>query len=137
MHTHFESSGVYRGCSRRLRSSRSIGHIGGANCRSPSTSTITGVGPTLSSASTTQFGDFDGLRQFAPPMWPIDRLLRSLREHPQYTPEDSRWVCVGYAPHARLYQEGARPDIGAAPASPGPDEDEGDGEPGVVPTKDA
>jgi hypothetical protein len=81
--------------------------------------------------------DVDGLRQFAPPMWPIDRLLRSLREHPQYTPEDSRWVCVGYAPHARLYQEGARPDIGAAPASPGPDEDEGDGEPGVVPTKDA
>jgi hypothetical protein len=49
--------------------------------------------------------DVDGLRQFAPPMWPIDRLLRSLREHPQYTPEDSRWVCIGYAPRARLYQE--------------------------------
>jgi hypothetical protein len=49
--------------------------------------------------------DVDGLRQFAPPMWPIDRLLRSLREHPQYTPEDSRWVCTGYAPQARLVQE--------------------------------
>jgi hypothetical protein len=34
-------------------------------------------------------------------MWPIDRLLRSLREHRQYTPEDSKWVCIGYAPYAR------------------------------------
>jgi hypothetical protein len=54
--------------------------------------------------------DVDGLRQFAPPMWPIDRLLRSLREHPQYTPEDSKWVCIGYAPRARLVRESAARD---------------------------
>jgi hypothetical protein len=40
-------------------------------------------------------------------MWPIDRLLRSMREHPQYTPEDSRWLCLGYAPRARLLRENA------------------------------
>jgi len=33
--------------------------------------------------------DVDGIRKITPPMWPIDRLLRSLREHPQYTPADS------------------------------------------------
>jgi tRNA A-37 threonylcarbamoyl transferase component Bud32 len=49
--------------------------------------------------------DVDGIRRWTPPQWPIDRLLRSLREHPQYTPEDSRWVCIGYAPYARLIQE--------------------------------
>ena len=49
--------------------------------------------------------DVDGVRQWTPPMWPIDRLLRSLREHPQYTPEDSRWVCLGYAPRAKLVRE--------------------------------
>jgi hypothetical protein len=49
--------------------------------------------------------DVDGVRIWAQPLWPIERLLRSLREHPQYTPEDSKWVCIGYAPHARLMQE--------------------------------
>jgi tRNA A-37 threonylcarbamoyl transferase component Bud32 len=61
--------------------------------------------------------DVDGLRQFAPPMWPIDRLLRSLREHPRYTPEDSRWVCVGYAPRARLYEEPRSEERGESTSS--------------------
>jgi tRNA A-37 threonylcarbamoyl transferase component Bud32 len=46
--------------------------------------------------------DVDGIRKIVPPLWPIDRLLRSLREHKQYTPEDSRWVCLGYAPHGKF-----------------------------------
>jgi len=49
--------------------------------------------------------DVDGIRRITPVLWPIDRLLRSLREHPQYTPADSREVCLGYAPFARLQQE--------------------------------
>jgi tRNA A-37 threonylcarbamoyl transferase component Bud32 len=49
--------------------------------------------------------DVDGIRRTVPPLWPIDRLLRSLRDHPQYTPEDSRWVCIGYAPFAHLMEE--------------------------------
>jgi hypothetical protein len=56
--------------------------------------------------------DVDGVRVWTRPMWPIERLLRSLRDHPQYTPQDSKWVCIGYAPHARLLQE--QPDEPAA-----------------------
>jgi tRNA A-37 threonylcarbamoyl transferase component Bud32 len=48
--------------------------------------------------------DVDGIRRIVPTLWPIDRLLRSLRELPGYTPEDSRWVCIGYRPYARLAQ---------------------------------
>ncbi|HYO10292.1 MAG TPA: lipopolysaccharide kinase InaA family protein [Tepidisphaeraceae bacterium] len=54
--------------------------------------------------------DVDGIRRITPPMWPIDRLLRSLRDHPQYAPEDSRQLCLGYAPFARLAQEPAGTD---------------------------
>jgi tRNA A-37 threonylcarbamoyl transferase component Bud32 len=65
--------------------------------------------------------DVDGIRRWVPPMWPIDRVLRSLREHKQYTPEDSKWVCIGYAPNARLAREEEdRP--------PTPSEGEGGGE---------
>jgi tRNA A-37 threonylcarbamoyl transferase component Bud32 len=46
--------------------------------------------------------DVDGIRRIVPPLWPIDRLLRSLREHKQYTPLDSQWVCLGYAPHGKI-----------------------------------
>jgi tRNA A-37 threonylcarbamoyl transferase component Bud32 len=49
--------------------------------------------------------DVDGIRRWVPPLWPIDRLLRSLREQPHYTPTDSKWVCIGYAPHARFVRE--------------------------------
>jgi hypothetical protein len=52
--------------------------------------------------------DVDGIRKIVPALWPIDRLLRSLRELPRYTPEDSRWVCVGYRPNAHLVVEDAR-----------------------------
>jgi len=49
--------------------------------------------------------DVDGIRTITPPLWPIDRLLRSMREHPQYRPEDSRELCLGYAPYSRLTRE--------------------------------
>ena len=29
----------------------------------------------------------------------VERLLRSMKDHPQYTPEDSLSLCLGYAPH--------------------------------------
>lgn len=51
--------------------------------------------------------DVDGIRKITPPMWPIERLLRSMREHPQYTPADSRELCFGYAPYAKLTRERA------------------------------
>jgi hypothetical protein len=46
--------------------------------------------------------DVDGIRKITPPMWPIERLLRSMREHQQYTPADSKELCLGYAPFAQL-----------------------------------
>ena len=49
--------------------------------------------------------DVDGIRRWVPAMWPIERLLRSMREHPQYTPADSKELCLGYAPWARLMKE--------------------------------
>jgi tRNA A-37 threonylcarbamoyl transferase component Bud32 len=54
--------------------------------------------------------DVDGIRRVVPSMWPIDRLLRSMREHPQYTPEDSKELCLGYAPFARLTREPVAPE---------------------------
>jgi hypothetical protein len=48
--------------------------------------------------------DVDGIRWITPSMWPMKRILRSLREHPQYTAEDSRELCLGYAPRAELVQ---------------------------------
>lgn len=37
--------------------------------------------------------------------WGIRRLLRAMKQHPQYTPTDSLWLCRGYAPSAHLAQE--------------------------------
>ena len=51
--------------------------------------------------------DVDGIHDiwWRRPMWSIERLLRSLRDHRQYTPADSKELCLGYAPFARLVQE--------------------------------
>ena len=45
-------------------------------------------------------------------------LNRSLREHKQYTPEDSRWVCIGYAPHGRFVRDDASSCSGDAWSPP-------------------
>ena len=49
--------------------------------------------------------DVDGIRKIQWTRWSIDRLLRSMREHRQYTPSDSFWLCKGYAPFARMVRE--------------------------------
>jgi tRNA A-37 threonylcarbamoyl transferase component Bud32 len=55
--------------------------------------------------------DVDGIRRIVPRMGPIERLLMSMRQHPQYTVDDSRELCLGYAPFARLAREqGPEPD---------------------------
>jgi tRNA A-37 threonylcarbamoyl transferase component Bud32 len=53
----------------------------------------TGPGPVLV--------DVDGIRFRRWQALGIERLLRSMREHPQYTPEDSLALCRGYAPFSR------------------------------------
>jgi tRNA A-37 threonylcarbamoyl transferase component Bud32 len=51
--------------------------------------------------------DVDGIRKFTAPLYPIQRILRSMRDHAQYTPADSRELCLGYSPYAHLVQEQA------------------------------
>ena len=54
--------------------------------------------------------DVDGVRHYSWRGEGIDRLLRSMRDHPQYTPADSLSLCQGYAPWARLVREQTRLD---------------------------
>ena len=42
--------------------------------------------------------DVDGVRHYRWQMMGIERLLRAMRQHPQYTPDDSYHLCRGYAP---------------------------------------
>jgi tRNA A-37 threonylcarbamoyl transferase component Bud32 len=51
--------------------------------------------------------DVDGIRRRQWTALGIQRLLRSMKEHPEYTPADSLALCQGYAPHAKFVQEGA------------------------------
>jgi tRNA A-37 threonylcarbamoyl transferase component Bud32 len=49
--------------------------------------------------------DIEGIRRRRWRALGITRLLKSLRDHPQYTPEDSLALCQGYAPFGKLAQE--------------------------------
>ncbi len=49
--------------------------------------------------------DLDGIRHYRWRMAGLERLLRAMQRHPQYTPADSYALCKGYAPYARLVQE--------------------------------
>ena len=49
--------------------------------------------------------DVDGVRHYVWTAFGIDRLLRSMREHPQYTAADSLSLCLGYAPHGKMARE--------------------------------
>jgi tRNA A-37 threonylcarbamoyl transferase component Bud32 len=44
--------------------------------------------------------DTDAVRFRRWPALGLDRLLRSMKEHPQYTPGDSLALCLGYAPYS-------------------------------------
>ena len=48
--------------------------------------------------------DVDGIRHRRWAGQGIERLLRSMRSHPQYTPADSLALCQGYAPFSRVAQ---------------------------------
>lgn len=49
--------------------------------------------------------DADGVRHYPHPGAGIDRVLRSMRQHPQYTPSDSLALCLGFSPFGRLGRE--------------------------------
>jgi hypothetical protein len=50
--------------------------------------------------------DVDGVRHYRWDGFGIRRLLRSMKDHAQYTPADSLHLCQGYAPFARMAVEG-------------------------------
>jgi hypothetical protein len=53
--------------------------------------------------------DVDGVGRFNGEPEPIQRLLRSLKEHPQYTIPDSLALCQGYAPFSPMVREAEAP----------------------------
>jgi tRNA A-37 threonylcarbamoyl transferase component Bud32 len=56
--------------------------------------------------------DVDGVRRRQWIALGIRRLLRSMREKKQYTPEDSLALCLGYAPFTRVQREDPCPNCG-------------------------
>ena len=63
--------------------------------------------------------DMDGIRRRRWVGLGIERLLRAMKQHPQYAPADSLAICQGYAPFSPMQQEPMEP----APHEP----DEGEG----------
>ena len=49
--------------------------------------------------------DLDGVRHYRWSGAGIERLLRAMKQHPQYTPADSLALCRGFAPRADLLVE--------------------------------
>jgi tRNA A-37 threonylcarbamoyl transferase component Bud32 len=64
--------------------------------------------------------DVDGVRERRWIALGIRRLLRSLRDHRQYTPADSLALCQGYAPYSRIALETG---VDAPSPSPAPSEE--------------
>jgi tRNA A-37 threonylcarbamoyl transferase component Bud32 len=54
--------------------------------------------------------DVDGIRFRRWQALGIERLLRAMRDHPQYTPADSLQLCQGYAPHSPTLVKQETPD---------------------------
>ena len=46
--------------------------------------------------------DVDGIRSFQYTRFALHRLLKSMRDNPTFTPADSRSLCLGYAPYAKI-----------------------------------
>jgi tRNA A-37 threonylcarbamoyl transferase component Bud32 len=49
--------------------------------------------------------DMDGIRRRRWLGLGVERLLRAMKQHPQYTPADSLAICQGYAPFSPMHQE--------------------------------
>ncbi|MCC6239766.1 MAG: hypothetical protein IT448_05680 [Phycisphaerales bacterium] len=54
--------------------------------------------------------DVDGIRGFQYTRFALHRLLKSMRDNPTFTPADSKYLCLGYAPWARPAPAPAPPD---------------------------
>ena len=75
------------------------------------------VHPTAAHGPVPVMVDIDGIRHHRRVAHGVLRLLRGMRNHPQYTPADSLALCQGYAPRSVMREEQAAPAPDAAPAS--------------------
>ncbi len=110
---------LFRRCGRMLRR---IDAVGLSHFDPKSSNWI--VAPDERRGPTPVLVDVDGVRFYPWATFGIRRLLRSMREHRQYTPADSLALCEGYAPLTRMEREfeGEMPEAAAADAVDGEDE---------------
>ena len=78
--------------------------------------------------------DIDGIRQRRWDALGIQRLLKSLKSHPQYTPADSLALCQGYAPWTRIEAESEAGAEGDGVGSDGVTESERNATDSVTPS---
>jgi tRNA A-37 threonylcarbamoyl transferase component Bud32 len=67
--------------------------------------------------------DIDGIRQRRWVALGIERLLKGMRNHPQFTPADSLALCQGYAPFSRVKREAAPVEVQPEPEPSPPPSD--------------
>ncbi len=95
-----ERDQMFRRCGRMLRR---IETTGMSHFDSKSSNWI--ISPDEKRGPTPILVDVDGIRFYRWDAFSIRRLLRSMLEHPQYTPADSLALCQGYAPFTLLEPE--------------------------------
>lgn len=95
-----ERENLFRRCGRILRRIEEVGF-----CHFDSKSSNWIVMPDQVRGATPVLVDVDGVRFYRWTAFGIQRLLKSMREHRQYTPLDSLELCQGYAPFKRMEQE--------------------------------
>jgi hypothetical protein len=102
-----EREGLLRRCGRILRK---IEKVGFSHFDPKASNWI--VMPDEKIGATPVLVDVDGVRFYRWDTFGIQRLLKSMREHRQYTQEDSLALCQGYAPFTRMEEEPAEKEEG-------------------------
>jgi tRNA A-37 threonylcarbamoyl transferase component Bud32 len=91
---------LFRRCGRILRRIENVGF-----CHFDAKASNWIVMPDAQRGPTPILVDVDGVRFYRWDTFGIARLLKSMREHRQYTPADSLALCRGYAPFTRMEAE--------------------------------
>jgi tRNA A-37 threonylcarbamoyl transferase component Bud32 len=95
-----DRANLFRRCGRILRRIETVGF---SHFDSKASNWI--IKPDEKRGPTPVLVDVDGVRFYRWTGFGIRRLLKSMREHRQYTPLDSLELCEGYAPFIRMEQE--------------------------------
>jgi len=109
-----ERDEMFRRCGRMLRR---IDRVGLSHFDSKSSNWI--VMPDEVRGATPILVDVDGVRFYRWDTFGIQRLLRSMREHREYTPADSLALCQGYSPFTRMEAEETEEEADVSDAAAG------------------